>query len=99
MGILELKGRYIIVFKRKKKIYGHGIDLYWWLLLFSDKLRFQWSSLFIIHTFFSHGSIEIEDSNNTIKCKTNSQRLKLYKKYQLYGEDTEIKLSDPSNID
>ena len=72
------------------------------VLLFNEslpgKLRSRWSGLFIVHTVFPHGAIEIKDPKNGVTFKVNGQRLKPYLEYQPYGEDTEINLSDPPNL-
>ncbi|KAH9744776.1 hypothetical protein KPL70_003833 [Citrus sinensis] len=68
------------------------------LHLFPGKLRPRWSGLFIVHTVFPHGAIEIKDPKNGVMFKVNGQRLKPYREYQSHGEDTEINLSDPPNL-
>ena len=68
------------------------------LHLFPGKLRSRWSGPFIVHTVFPHGAIEIKDPKNGVTFKVNGQRLKPYLEYQPHGEDTEINLSDPPNL-
>ena len=68
------------------------------LHLFLGKLRFRWFGPFIVHTVFPHGAIEIKDLKNGATFKVNGQRLKPYLEYQPYGEDTEINLSDPLDL-
>ena len=68
------------------------------LHLFPNKLRSRWSDPFIIYTVFPHGVIEIKDPKNGVTFKVNGQRLKPYLEYQPYGEDTEINLSDPLDL-
>ena len=68
------------------------------LHLFPGKLRSRWSGPFIVHTVFPHGAIEIKDPKNGVTFKVNGQRLKPYLEYQPRGEDTEINLSDPPDL-
>ncbi|KAH9697871.1 hypothetical protein KPL71_023794 [Citrus sinensis] len=68
------------------------------LHLFPGKLRSRWSGPFIVHTIFPHGAIEIKDPKNGVTFKVNGQRLKPYLEHQPYGEDTEINLSDPPDL-
>ena len=68
------------------------------LHLFSGKLRSRWSGPFIVHTVFSHGVILIKDLKNGVIFKVNDQILKLYLEYQPHGENTEINLSDPPDL-
>ena len=68
------------------------------LHLFPGKLRSRWSGPFIVHTVFPHGAIEIKDPKNGVTFKVNGQRLKPYLEYQPHGEDTEINLSDPPDL-
>ena len=56
------------------------------------------SGPFIVHTVFPHGAIEIKDPKNGVMFKVNGQRLKPYLEYQPHGEDIEINLSDPPNL-
>ena len=48
--------------------------------------------------YFLHEAIEIKDPNNGVTFKVNGQRLKPYLEYQPHGEDTEINLSDPLDL-
>ena len=68
------------------------------LHLFPGKLRSRWSDPFIVYTVFPHGAIEIKDSKNGVTFKVNGQILKPYLEYQSHGEDTEINLSDPPDL-
>ena len=68
------------------------------LHLFPGKLRSRWSSPFIVHTISPHGAIEIKDPKNGVPFKVNGQILKPYLEYQPHGEDTEINLSDPPDL-
>ena len=68
------------------------------LHLFPGKLCSRWSGPFIVHIVFPHGAIEITDPKNGVTFKVNGQRLKPYLKYQPHGEDTEINLSDPPDL-
>ena len=68
------------------------------LHLFPGKLRSRWSIPFIVHTVFPHGAIKIKDPKDDVTFKGNDQRLKPYLEYQPYGEDTEINLSDPPDL-
>ena len=68
------------------------------LYLFPGKLYSRWSDLFIVHIIFPHGAIEIKDPKNGFTFKVNDQRLNPYLKYQPHGEDTEINLSDPLDL-
>ena len=68
------------------------------LHLFPGKLRSRWSSHFTVHIIFPHRAVEIKDSNNDVTFKVNGQRLKSYLEYQPHGEDTEINLSDPLDL-
>ena len=68
------------------------------LYLFLSKLRSRWSSPFIVDTVFPHGAIKIKDPKNGVTFKVNGQRLKLYLEYQPHGEDIEVNLSDPLNL-
>ena len=68
------------------------------LHLFPGKLRSRWSGPFIVHTVFPHGAIEIKDPKNDVTFKVNGQILKPYLEYQPHGEDTEINLSDPPDL-
>ena len=60
------------------------------LHLLPGKSRSRWSSLFIVHTIFPHGAIEIKDPKNGVTFKVNGQRLKSNLECQPHGEDTEI---------
>ena len=68
------------------------------LHLFPGKLRSQWFGPFVVHTVFPHEAIEIKDRKNNVTFKVNGQRLKPYLEYQPHGEDNEINLSDPSDL-
>ena len=68
------------------------------LHLFLGKLRSRWSGPFIVHTIFPHEAIEIKDPKNGVTFKVNGQRLKPYLEYQPQGENTEINLSDPPDL-
>ena len=68
------------------------------LNIFQCKLRYRLSDLFIVHTVFPHEAIEIKDLNNGVTFKVNGQRLKPYLEYQPHGEDIEINLSDPPDL-
>ena len=68
------------------------------LHLFPGKLRSRWSGPFIVHTIFPYRVIEIKDPKNGVTFKVNGQRLESYLEYQPHGEDTEINLSDPPDL-
>ena len=68
------------------------------LHLFPGKLRSRWSGPFIVHTVFLHRAIEIKDPKNDITFKVNGQILKAYLEYQRHGEDTEINLNYPPEL-
>ena len=58
----------------------------------------RWSNPFIVHIVILHRTIEFKDPKNGVTFKVNGQRLKLYLEYQPHGEDTEINLSDPTDL-
>ena len=68
------------------------------LHLFPGKLRSWWSGPFIVHIVFTHGVIKIKDPKNSVTFKVNGQRLNPYLEYQPHGDDTEINLSDPPDL-
>ena len=48
---------------------------------------------------YSNGAIKIEDPNNSVTFKVNSQILKPYLEHHARKKDTEINLGDPPILD
>ena len=63
------------------------------LQLFPSKLKTRWSGLYLVHTVFPHGAIEIYDPKSGNMFKVNGQRLKPF--YTTESHDTlELGLCD-----
>ena len=56
----------------------HQVRKYFYTILdlFPGKLRSRWFGLFIVHTVFPYGAVEIENPKNGDLFKVNGQRLK-----------------------
>ena len=85
-----------------KKIFeiGQKVSLYNSRLhLFPRKLKSKQSGPFIVKHVYPYRAVEIENPNNSVIFKVNSQRLKLYLEHQPREEDTKINLGDPPYLD
>ena len=74
-----------------KKSYSTILNFY----LFSEKLKSQWTGLFIVRTVFSHGAVEICDMKNDIEFQVNGQCLKSFLESPP-EEETSMGLLDPT---